>query len=238
MMLLIDAGNTRIKWAQLDNGKWINSGVLAQDQRAGDPWKSVELKKIQQILVSNVAGEQVRNSILQMGVKNTRFISARESQCGVTNGYSNASQLGSDRWAALIAAWNMTGSRCLVVNSGTATTIDALSAQGKFLGGIILPGIELMQKSLAGATAKLQATGGNYENFPLNTSDALYSGAIQATCGAIERQKALLGTGEIPLILSGGAATLIKPCLNMPVNDVENLVLQGLYIIAKEAKTE
>lgn len=237
-MLLIDAGNTRIKWAQLDNGKWINTGVFAQEQYTGDPWESVELKKIRQIWVSNVAGEKVKNRVLQLGVEDTRFISARETQCGVTNGYSNAAQLGSDRWAALIAAWNMTGKKCLVVNCGTATTIDALSEQGKFLGGIILPGVELMQQSLAGATAKLQMGGGNYEKFPLNTSDALYSGALQATCGAIERQKALLGAGEIPVILSGGAAQMIKPCLNMPANNVENLVLQGLYIIAKEANTE
>jgi type III pantothenate kinase len=238
MMLLIDAGNTRIKWAQLDNGKWINTGVFVQDQLVGDPWESVELKKIRQIWVSNVAGEQVKNRVLQLGVKDTRFISAQESQCGVTNGYRNAAHLGSDRWAALIGAWNLIGNRCLVVNSGTATTIDALSEQGEFLGGIILPGVELMQKSLAGATAKLQVCGGNYEKFPLNTSDALYSGPLQATCGAIERQKAMLGTGKIPIILSGGAAQMIKPCLNMPINEVENLVLQGLYIIAKEANTE
>lgn len=236
-MLLIDAGNTRIKWAQLDSGEWINNGVFAQNHLAGDPWDAVELKKIRQIWVSNVAGEQVANRILQLGVVDTRFISASESQCGVTNGYSNAAQLGSDRWAALIAAWNMTGKECLVVNSGTATTIDALSERGKFLGGIILPGVELMQKCLSGATAKLQAGGGNYEKFPLNTSDALYSGAIQAICGAIERQKVLLGKGEIPVILSGGAAQVINPCLGMPAKIVENLVLQGLYLIAKEANT-
>ena len=237
MMLLIDAGNTRIKWAQVDGGEWINKGVFAQGQPANSPWESLDLKNICQIWVSNVAGEQVANSITQLGVEDTRFISACESQCGVTNGYSNAAQLGSDRWAALIAAWNISGGKCLVVNSGTATTIDALSEQGRFLGGIILPGVELMQKCLAGATAKLQVDGGNYQEFPHNTSDALHSGAIQATCGAIERQKALLGTGEITVILSGGAAQSLKPRLDMPVNNVEDLVLQGLYLIAKEAIT-
>lgn len=237
MMLLIDAGNTRIKWAQVDSGKWINKGVFAQGQLANSPWKSQDLKMINQIWVSNVAGEQVANSIQQLGVEETRFISASESQCGVTNGYSNAAQLGSDRWAALIAAWHMTGKKCLVVNSGTATTIDALSEHGEFLGGLILPGVELMQKCLVGATAKLQVGGGNYEKFPLNTSDALYSGAIQAICGAIERQKVLLGKGDIPVILSGGAAQVINPYLGMQANIAENLVLQGLYIIAKEANT-
>ena len=76
------------------------------------------------------------------------FIGAREKQCGVRNGYAKPAQLGSDRWAALIAAWHLVQRKCLVVDSGTATTIDTLSGQGEFVGGLILPGVELMQRSL------------------------------------------------------------------------------------------
>jgi type III pantothenate kinase len=157
----------------------------------------------------------------------------------VRNGYSNAAQLGSDRWAALIAAWHLVRGKCLVVNSGTATTIDALSGQGEFLGGLILPGVELMQRSMVAAAVQLKPAQGEYVPFPLNSADALYSGAIQANCGAIERQYTLLDDGSAPLILSGGAAGLLQRCLDqkrfsVPPRVVDNLVLQGLLLIARE----
>ena len=128
----------------------------------------------------------------------------------------------------------------MVVNSGTATTIDTLSEQGEFLGGLILPGVELMQRSLVAATVQLKSAQGEYVPFPLNSADALYSGAIQAGCGAIERQYTLLNDDSAPVVLSGGAAGLLQPHLNqhlfsVPPRVVDNLVLQGLLLMAQEA---
>src|SRR5665811_873452 len=114
---------------------------------------------IQQVWVSNVAGEEVARHIRNIKVGQSasfNFIVAREMQCGVRNGYSNAGQLGSDRWAALIAAWHLVRGKCLVVNCGTAITIDTLSEEGKFLGGLILPGVDLMRRSLVAATSQLR----------------------------------------------------------------------------------
>lgn len=246
MNLLIDAGNTRIKWALTDKDSWLHSGILPVEQaselaqffagcfdRLGMDSQNI------QIWTSSVAGEEVAQHIRNIGTgQQPEFIVAREAQCGVRNGYSSASQLGSDRWAALIAAWHLVHNECLVVGCGTATTIDALSGHGEFLGGLILPGVELMQRSLYGATAQLQPTQGKYVPLPLNTADALFSGAIQASCGAIERQYALLGNSGAPVLLSGGAAALLQEHLrhvNLPVQMVDNLVLQGLLLIAQEA---
>lgn len=236
MRLLIDAGNTRIKWALADKETWLQSGVLPVEQAGELPHQFAGLQGIRQAWVSNVAGEEVAQRIRDacMGIQ-PRFIDATEAQCGVRNGYANPSQLGSDRWAALIAAWHLVKGACLVVNSGTATTVDALSAQGEFIGGLILPGVELMQRSLCGATAQLQAAQGKYAPFPLNTADALYSGALQASCGAIERQHALLGDNVAPVVLGGGAAAALRDRLNVPLRIVDNLVLQGLLLIAQEA---
>ncbi|TAN73195.1 MAG: type III pantothenate kinase [Gallionella sp.] len=245
MKLLIDAGNTRIKWALVNNGDWLLGGALPVQQAsglqqhfAGQFGKLVtDLRDIQQTWVSNVAGEEVAGAIRNACAAPQcppRFITAQAAQCGVRNGYAQPSQLGSDRWAALIAAWRLTGRSCLSVNCGTATTIDALSGQGEFIGGLILPGVELMQHSLGAATARLQPARGKYAPFPLNTADALYSGAIQATCGAIERQHALLGDGSAPVVLSGGAAAQLQHRINLPVQMVDNLVLQGLLLIARE----
>ncbi|WP_435628424.1 type III pantothenate kinase [Candidatus Ferrigenium straubiae] len=236
MRLLIDVGNTRIKWAVAEGQAWLSSGVLPVEQAAGLPHQFAGLQGIRQVWVSNVAGDEVAQHIrAACAPAQPRFIAAQEAQCGVRNGYSSPAQLGSDRWAALIAAWHLVNGACLVVNSGTATTVDALSAQGEFIGGLILPGVELMQRSLCGATAQLQAAQGEYAPFPLNTADALYSGALQASCGAIERQHALLGGNAVPVVLSGGAALVLRDRLNAPLRIVDNLVLQGLLLIAQEA---
>ena len=279
MNLLIDAGNTRIKWALVNGNDWLCGGVLPTGQASGLPMHLADhFDRIgaglqdMQIWVSNVAGAEVARHICSIGLEQPvrpHFIVAREMQCGVRNGYSSAFQLGSDRWAALVAAWHLTGGSCLVVNSGTATTVDALSATGEFLGGLILPGVELMQRCLCAAAdglhpAQAELAQGECVPFPLNTADALMSGAIQASCGAIVRQHALLGDGSAPILLSGGAAKILQAHFDpdtmdrnedspdapdgtghaspvkrdrnsVPLRVVDNLVLQGLLLIAQEA---
>lgn len=242
MKLLIDAGNTRIKWGLTDGQNWLRVGTLAVDQASTLPQLFADVQGVQQIWISNVAGEGVAQHIRDIGIGRQadrfHFIVAQKAQCGVRNGYSAPAKLGSDRWAALIAAWRMVRGACLVVNSGTATTVDTLSVTGEFIGGLILPGVELMQRSLNDATAQLSPAQGAYAAFPLNTADALFSGAIQAGCGAIERQYALLDGSDIPVVLSGGAASILQNHLNLPLHVVDNLVLQGLLLIAQEAGTQ
>jgi type III pantothenate kinase len=239
MKLLIDAGNTRIKWALVDGDEWLRSGVLPVEQSGALPQQFAGVHDIQQVWVSNVAGEEVAQHIRDIKVGQEagkiKFIVAREMQCGVRNGYSDAGQLGSDRWAALIAAWHLMRGKCMVVNCGTAITIDTLSEQGEFIGGLILPGVELMQRSLVAATNQLRLEQGKCVAYPLNTADALFSGATQACCGAIERQYILLDDASAPVVLSGGAAGVLQKNLNLPLNVVDNLVLQGLLLIAQEA---
>lgn len=233
MRLLVDAGNTRIKWALVGGDEWLASGALPTAEAATLSARLAEVSRIHDAWVSNVAGDAVAQA-LRDGVAADRwhFVSAREQQCGVRNGYENPVQLGSDRWAALVAAWHLVGGSCLVVNCGTATTVDALSNEGEFLGGLILPGVELMQRSLCGATARLEAGQGKYAAFPRNTADAMYSAAVQATCGAVERQQGLLG--DVPVVLSGGAADALRERLKLPLRLEDNLVLQGLQLIARE----
>jgi type III pantothenate kinase len=245
MQLLIDAGNTRIKWAVLDRDTWLGHDALPLGRADQLPRSvaehlagmAVDMGEIRRIWVSNVAGEKAAQPIreIQAGQPGRlHFIAARERQCGVHNGYTDPGQLGSDRWAALIAAWDIARGACLVVDCGTAITIDALSAQGEFRGGLILPGPDLMQRSLVGATGQLGAAQGKYAAFPQNTADALYSGAVQACCGAIERQYALLGHSGAPVVLSGGAAGKLQDHIGLPLHTVDNLVLWGLMLIARE----
>jgi type III pantothenate kinase len=235
MKLFIDAGNTRIKWAMRDAAGWcaVDSLPTARAHELSFPTDPIS----PQVWVSNVAGETVAQAIRAACAAHgwqTHFVRAEAAQCGVKNGYANPHQLGCDRWAALIGAWRLQQKACLVVNCGTATTVDALSARGEFLGGLILSGISLMQSSLTGATAQLQHATGSFHTFPTNTVDALFCGAIQATCGAIERQFALLNEADASVILSGGAAHTLLPALHLPTQLVDNVVLQGLWQISQE----
>lgn len=237
-MLLIDAGNSRIKWATVEGGLWLQQNVLENAHATALNMAFSELPPPDRILVSNVAGEKMAQLLTTACAAwhcPIEFIVAQITQCGVRNSYDHPAQLGSDRWAALIAAWHQVHASCLVVNCGTATTVDALSAEGEFLGGLILPGVNMMQSSLAAGAAQLAQTEGTWREFPRNTADAMFSGSIQATVGAIRLQfEALAMRGNVRCLLSGGAADNVQSHLKLPLVRVDNLVLRGLQIIGQE----
>ena len=236
-MLLLDIGNSRIKWACVEGGLWLRQGAAGSAEWAVLRQAFASLSPPHRILVSNVAGKTAEEQLRTVCAAWTcplEFITAQAVQCGVRNGYAQPAQLGSDRWAALIAAWQQEHAACLVVNCGTATTVDALSCDGEFLGGLILPGVDLMRRSLAAGTAQLGMDAGQWREFPRNTADAISTGVIQATVGAIMRQYELLKVPGARCWLSGGAADEIQPYLGMPLRRADNLVLQGLQSIGQE----
>ena len=237
-MLLIDAGNSRVKWVMVEGGMWSQQNVLENTHAAGLGMAFLELLPPDRILISNVAGEsmaQLLSAACAAWHCPIEFIVAKVTQCGVRNAYEHPTQLGSDRWAALIAAWHQERASCLVVNCGTATTVDALSAEGEFLGGLILPGVDMMRSSLAAGAAQLAQTEGIWREFPRNTADATFSGSIQATIGAIRLQfEALAMRGDVRCLLSGGAADKVQPHLKLPSVRVDNLVLRGLQIMGQD----
>jgi len=196
------------------------------------------LPAMDRIMASNVAGAAVQVAVAKAlaGARCTpQWIVSAAAQCGVRSSYADPATLGPDRWAALIGAWHLTGAACVVVNVGTTMTVDALDAEGVFLGGCIVPGANLMQDALARDTANLAARAGGFQYFPDNTGDAIASGAINALAGAVERVARYLqeSAGTTPVVvLSGGAAALIEKQLNAQVTLVDNLVLEGLLQIA------
>lgn len=234
MMLLIDIGNSRTKWAYVEHGVWTRQGAVDNAGFSGLHAELSALPGVRRILVSNVAGEAMAEIVRDLRTRwdeQVEFIASQPRQCGVVNGYENPSQLGCDRWAALIGAWHRQHDACLVVNCGTAITIDALSPHGEFLGGLILPGLNLLRQSLVHNTVQLRMESGKVCDFPRNTADAMASGAIRATVGAILGQRERLG--EVPCLLSGGAAEALLPYLGPSATLVDNLVLYGLQIIGE-----
>jgi type III pantothenate kinase len=240
-VIAIDAGNTRIKWG-IHHGKgWVTRGAAPTREAALLARVLAGDASVSSAVASNVAGAEVEaqlQEIFSHARIALRMARSEARQLGVVNGYGDARQLGSDRWAALVAAHALEKGDKLVVNAGTALTIDALAADGNFLGGLIVPGPALMRRSLDHGTAALRLTEGEFRDFPASTPDAITSGAIQACVGAVQRMGALLAArGAAPprVLLSGGAAAELAPHLPIVHAIYENLVLDGLILIARDS---
>jgi type III pantothenate kinase len=230
-VLCIDCGNTRLKWGVRQGDAWIERGAAAFSELKALPGEA------DRIVACNVAGVPPRLTLEALAAncgKTIEWVRARAEQCGVTNCYEHPEQLGADRWAALIGARAIHGGDCVVVMSGTATTIDMLTADGRFQGGVILPGVTMMRDALAAGTADLPPSAGEYRDLPRNTFDAIASGCLDATLGAVERVFRRLPPGDAFCLLSGGAAGGVSPRLTLPHRVVENLVLEGLAVIAAD----
>ena len=242
--LAVDIGNTRLKWALYENGvpgaAMVTHGAVfleAIDDLAEGAWRDLPVPT--SMLGSNVAGEGVRRRTeeqLELWDVEPRWVVSSAAAGGVVNGYDHPVRLGVDRWVAVIGARQRVLARgparpALVVMVGTAVTVDALDTEGRFLGGLILPGFGLMLRALEMGTAGLKAPTGEAVDFPTNTSDALMSGGSDAIAGAIERmhRKLLKRCGKEPaLIMSGGAAVKLATISDLPFEMVETLIYDGL----------
>jgi len=237
MILAVDCGNSRLKWGLHENGGWRKTGAvpLSEMSRLEKSWR--RLVPADKVVVANVAGRSVRNRLETLFARRSMvpaWVKAKRHECGVTNGYGRPDQLGPDRWAALIGAWSILRGPCLVVTAGTATTVDVLRGDGRFVGGVILPGLDLMKRSLTRGTAELPFARGRFSAEPRNTADAIETGCLLAQAGAIERAFATMEPGAA-CVLAGGAARRIARHLNIPVRLVDNLVLEGLVRISQDA---
>ena len=237
MILAIDVGNTRLKWGLHAGGVWRDGGAVltAEISRAAPRWRKLSFERI---VVANVAGASARKRLeraLSRLAVAPIWVEPKRRQCGVLNGYRNPGQLGADRWAALIGARSLVTGPCVVVNAGTATTVDILRGDGVFAGGLILPGLDLMKTSLARSTAGLPLRKGRFSEGPRDTASAIETGCLLAQAGAIERMVGSLGP-DAACVISGGSARSIARHLRVRARVVDNLVLEGLVRIAAESK--
>lgn len=244
MILCLDAGNTRVKCGLHDGRAWRMQRAFGYDSLPELahllstllPALPSELQRVapRHMVACNVAGAAVRLQIEQLAQQLAiplTWLESTSAGFGVRNGYDRPAQLGADRWAGLIAARALSIEASIIVQAGTATTIDLLDAEGVFRGGFILPGLTLMRQSLARNTEQLNDVSGHFSMLPKNTSDAVTSGTLFATLGAIERMRSVHDVA--PCILSGGAAADLLPHLAAPLRQVDHLVLEGLLQVAK-----
>lgn len=244
-VLVLDIGNTRLKWAGFANGVIVSRGAifLAEVEafvvRAGFD-RHPPTRVVGSHVANQVSKERIERQFAALNVP-LSWITSTPAACGVINGYDDPSRLGTDRWAALIAAWTRGLAPCIVACAGTALTVDHLDERGHFLGGAIVAGYHAMLGGLAGNTAALSVDAGEWTAQPTNTRDALATGAIDAMVGAIEhghqRLKARLrerGIQQTPkIILTGGSGYRLLAHLPAGNAVIDSLVLEGVYLLAK-----
>lgn len=246
MKLVLDIGNTAVKWACFTHGEPGMSGRFVH--RAGNPgvladvaWSG--LQPADKVLIASVAGRKIEAALAAWFASHWQvqpvFLRTTAGACGVTNAYTHPESLGIDRWAALIAAHHAHPGAVCVVDCGTAITLDLVTAEGEHQGGLILPGIEVMQQLLQENTAQLALSEKRPAITPLadNTAAGIISGAVYVVVAAIERcvadMRVRQGT-DIDIVLTGGDAGQVLPLLECRVHHVADLVLRGIVMLAGE----
>ncbi len=253
MKLLLDIGNTRIKWALLANGSLVHPGECVHRGVTAEEACAL-LGKLPQppteAVAVNVAGAELEIAVAERlsdayGVILHR-VQASASWGVIKNGYTEYEQLGADRWAAIVGAWglNQADEDLVVVDAGTAVTIDLLRADGQHLGGVILAGMQMAESALGGETADITNLSGRQPGpgdegwYGRSTAEAVSRGASFSLCAAIDRAvKSFPGrhpdAGQLPhLIMTGGDAPLLQSGLRTPAELRPQLVLEGLAKLA------
>lgn len=233
MIVAIDAGNSRIKWGCHDGTAWKERGNLPTDEAERLADVAARWPRTARVVACSVAGPAVEAAVQHaLGASgfSVQWVRPESFAHGVHNHYEQPERLGADRWAALVAARYKVAGPCVVVCSGTATTVNWLDGAGNFRGGLILPGMHLMLTALARGTAQLPHARGHFRDEPRNTMDAIVSGCLHAQAGAIERMFAKVAAEESGAlcVLTGGAALRLVPCLGVPCRVEETLILDGL----------
>ncbi|GAA5786196.1 hypothetical protein GCM10007860_34320 [Chitiniphilus shinanonensis] len=240
MHLFLDLGNTRLKWALASAAfDWHRQGHATPDQldTLFDTLRALDAPvAVHGCCVGAEALKQALQAFCQATwQRDVDWLAPSAEALGVTNRYRRLAQQGPDRWAAVLGARARYPDRALVVASaGTALTVDGLTADGTFLGGMILPGYRMMKASLSSGTARLPLADGHFHDFPTSTEDAIETGVLTALASSVAALfDRLVMRGEDPLVLlAGGDAPLLAERLGRPYCVSHDLVLQGLAALA------
>jgi type III pantothenate kinase len=248
MLLLVDAGNSRIKWNVMTEGtgylggktKILDWSNVSLETFFDSEWKS--LTDISRVLVSNVVGEDFSKALKKWVTNNwfisTEFITPTSTAFGVSCGYDKPNQLGVDRWLSLIAAKTISKDEAVcVIDCGTALTFDTLSNQGKHLGGLIVPGLDMMRKSLIKETRGINVRSKETKVtlFGKNTMSCVNSGYIYSIVATIDRvaeEVRKKSSSNVRCIITGGNASMLQPLFKEKYQHEPDLVLLGLGRVA------
>jgi len=238
MNLLIDMGNSRLKWAYTTAGQIITGQPLLNDRINRDELIRLWGGKFRprRIAVSCVGASRLLELVQAVARElwldiDIIVVKSQAQSFGVSNAYRQPEKLGVDRWLALVAVWQQYHSAACIVDCGTAITVDLIDADGQHQGGLISSGLTLMKESLGQGTEALPFSATRHElGLADHTEAAIYSGTLMAAIGLIEHVLARQPAG-IRLVLTGGDAELIAGQLGVTATVVPDLVLRGLLCV-------
>ncbi|WP_455201911.1 type III pantothenate kinase [Kaarinaea lacus] len=256
--LLVDVGNSRLKWNVWQLGseqfsrktQYVTHGEQSIRQLLDDQWGAIE-DGIQKVFVANVAGDKVATDIKNWCIdrwgNSPEFATTGPQFKSVKNSYRNYGELGIDRWLAVIAAHQLYHDQtAIVVDCGTAITVDAVTREGQHYAGPIIPGRQMMFQALASSTSDLDHVSENNQSSSIivdNTQKAIVSGVNFAISSALdtvvsELRQTLIkqnGADRIAIIVTGGAAEAVMALTQIKdFTDEPDLVLTGLRLMATE----
>ncbi|QOG47327.1 bifunctional biotin--[acetyl-CoA-carboxylase] ligase/type III pantothenate kinase [Neisseria gonorrhoeae] len=245
--LLLDGGNSRLKWAWVENGTFatVGSAPYRDLSPLGAEWAEKADGNVR-IVGCAVCGESKKAQVKEQLARKIEWLPSSAQALGIRNHYRHPEEHGSDRWFNALGSRRFSRNACVVVSCGTAVTVDALTDDGHYLGGTIMPGFHLMKESLAVRTANLNRPAGKRYPFPTTTGNAVASGMMDAVCGSIMMMHGSLkeknGAGKpVDVIITGGGAAKVAEALppaflaENTVRVADNLVIHGLLnLIAAE----
>ena len=238
--LLLDGGNSQLKWAWVENGTFSEVGRAPYRDLAklGEEWLRFADEDVK-IVGCAVCGSVKKAMVEEQLTRPVEWLSSMPQALGIRNHYRRPEEHGSDRWFNALGSRRFTQNACVVVSCGTAVTTDALTEDNHYLGGTIMPGFHLMKEAMALKTANLNRPIGKVYPFPTTTPNAIASGMMDAVCGALMmmhgRLKDKTGGGKpVDIIITGGGAARVVQALpeafvhDNQVKIVDNLVIHGL----------
>ena len=241
-LLLLDVGNSRLKWALADAAGLRNGGAVEHGGNPAAAAAAIGLDQTDAIWIANVTGATLGDQLAaalnaRYGVA-PRFAAVQAEYAGLRVAYAEPQRLGIDRWLALLAAWTETRGAACVVSAGTALTFDAVDATGQHLGGVIAPGLLTMQQAVLGVT-RFPATGPAQiysEGLGADTDACVRQGALHAAAGMVERLAGRYASGSAQRLITGGDAARLLPHVGEGWSLRPNLVMEGLLAYARDAE--
>lgn len=238
MKLLIDIGNTRLKWALARDGALHEHGALMHNGAPASAIAQLPLAATGECWIAQVTGSQQEQdlgaAVQQRFGCEAQFARSSPQWRGLRNAYREPQRLGIDRWLAMIAAWHRHPGAACVVDAGTALTVDVIAADGAHQGGLIAAGLQTQQAAVLGATrfAFREQHAGQTARLGQDTESCVRQGALLACLGAIDRAAATAEAGARQLI-TGGDAERLLPQLGERWQHRPLLVLEGLLALSE-----
>lgn len=237
MILELDIGNSQIKWRALDlAGRVVRlahaqsfAHLLLQLAETGWSFHACRVCAVR----SAVAARTEQIGQLQLFVQGQiLFAESTNYLAGVRNGYPEPGQLGVDRWLAAVAGYNRVVRACVIIDAGTAITVDYVRADGQHLGGMIAPGFTQFESFLGKATG-LSVDQREFRLGPqTSTAGCLSAGVSHMVQGFLEsvesNARQVLGH-DVAILLAGGDALLVRQHLDN-ADIVSDLVFTGLAL--------